>query len=98
MASITFNSFDTILILHLSVSPAIFSILSFFVHRHLDSSSNERPDISSLQRRIKVYFFIQTEAVRCALTILSVTSCYCSEKSISMRKRNYNVYIMCNNL
>lgn len=47
-----------------------FSILSFFsVHRHLDSSSNERPDISSLQRRIKVYFFI-TEAAHCALTIL----------------------------
>uniref|UniRef100_A0AAY4F0R3 5'-nucleotidase, cytosolic IIa n=1 Tax=Denticeps clupeoides TaxID=299321 RepID=A0AAY4F0R3_9TELE len=27
--------------------------LSFFLYRHLDSSSNERPDISAIQRRVK---------------------------------------------
>lgn len=31
-----------------------FSLDFSFISRHLDSSSNERPDISSIQRRIKV--------------------------------------------
>ncbi len=74
------NSFDTVLTTYISLfllpfSPSFLS----FVHRHLDSSSNERPDISSLQKRIKVYFLEDRKEVHCVVRILSVMSHYCED-------------------
>ncbi len=84
MSSITWTR-STLFSPHISLlllpfSPSFLS----FVHRHLDSSSNERPDISSLQKRIKVYFLEDRKEVHCVVRILSVMSHYCEEKVILM--------------
>ncbi len=84
MSSITWTR-STLFSPHISLFLLPFSpSFLYFVHRHLDSSSNERPDISSLQKRIKVYFLEDRKEVHCVVRILSVMSHYCEEKVILM--------------
>lgn len=70
--------YDFLFVWHLSIS------------RHLDSSSNERPDISSLQRRIKVqlfafnklisYLFFTLEGLRAAALVMKTPhECLCDQ-------------------
>lgn len=62
-----------------SPSPSVSVSLSFL--RHLDSSSNERPDISTIQRRVKVQPLSLTYSWHMLLKPTSTVCSYVSVKS-----------------
>lgn len=62
---------SSLLFLFKSIKSAFLSLACFLPLRHLDSSSNERPDISAIQKRMKVHTLNHTLAfLTCQLYLI----------------------------